>query len=114
MAWRDMAVLTYRKAQVTQVVDHLTKLGIPAQAELNRDGNDCVTVLTMHSSKGLEFPLVIIPGIGELPYASHDANEQARVLYVGMTRAMNQLVMTANRESVFAQKVKAACEKLAA
>ncbi|SFZ79553.1 nuclease-related domain-containing protein [Chitinimonas taiwanensis] len=46
--------------------------------------------------------------------ASHDPNEQARVLYVGMTRAMNRLWLTTSKDSDFAQKAQLACTRLAA
>ncbi|KAF0813676.1 ATP-dependent DNA helicase Rep [Andreprevotia sp. IGB-42] len=114
-ALRDMAVLTYRNAQVDNVVKLLNQCGVPARAGLPGKDDDPaeerVNVLTLHASKGLEFSVVAIPGLGEMPYSNHDASEQARVLYVGMTRAMNHLVMTAHRESDFAGKAKNACEK---
>lgn len=116
-SWRDMAVLTYRNDQAKAVVSLLTQAGIPAQAGLIQPGSaevDGVSVLTLHASKGLEFPIVAIPGLGDLPYASHDANEQARVLYVGMTRAMNRLWLTSSKESDFSDKAERSCEKLAA
>ncbi|NMV40732.1 3'-5' exonuclease [Ralstonia insidiosa] len=112
--WRDMAVLTYLKAQRIDVVSHLQAAKIPVSNGLSKYDNDSVNVLTLHGSKGLEFPFVAIPGLGQLPLAKHDANEQARVLYVGMTRAMNELVMTADRDSEFASRVGEACGKLVA
>jgi hypothetical protein len=113
---RDMAVLAYRNAQIEQIVTLLTQNGIPAHAGLaaNDDTNpERVNVLTLHASKVLEFSTVAIPGLGEMPYSSHDANEQARVLYVGMTRAMSELVMTAHKDSAFAVKLRGACEHVA-
>ncbi|MCO5399199.1 DEAD/DEAH box helicase [Ralstonia soli] len=112
--WRDMAVLTYLKAQRIDVVSHLQAAKIPVSNGLSKHDKDSVNVLTLHGSKGLEFPFVAIPGLGQLPLASHDANEQARVLYVGMTRAMNELVMTADRDSEFAARVGEACGRLVA
>jgi len=109
----DMAVLTYRNAKIDGMITLLKQAGTPAHAGLapaNDSKNEQVNVLTLHASKGLEFSVVAIPGLGELPYASHDANEQARVLYVGMTRAMQKLVMTAHQESEFSVKVRQACE----
>jgi len=62
-----------------------------------------VTLMTLHSSKGLEFPLVFIAGLeeGMLPHvlALEDeplggAEEERRLLYVGMTRAMDELTLT--------------------
>lgn len=112
--WRDMAVLTYLKAQRIDVVSHLQRAEIPVSNGLSKHDKDSVNVLTLHGSKGLEFPFVAIPGLGQLPLAKHDANEQARVLYVGMTRAMNELVMTADRDSEFASRVGEACGRLVA
>ncbi|WP_413705895.1 DEAD/DEAH box helicase [Ralstonia sp. Ralssp110] len=112
--WRDMAVLTYLKTQRADVVSHLQAANIPVSNGLSKHDKDSVNVLTLHGSKGLEFPFVAIPGLGQLPLAKHDANEQARVLYVGMTRAMNELVMTADRDSEFGVRVGEACRRLVA
>lgn len=111
-ALQDMAVLVYRKQQVSMVTDWLQQSGIPAQvlsSKAAEQGKEAVNVLTMHASKGLEFSTVALSGLGDLPYASHDANEQARVLYVGMTRAMQQLILTASQDSDFTRKLQQAC-----
>lgn len=113
-ALRDMAVLVYRKAQADDVVALLDQAGVRARIGFAapRDYNTSqVSILTLHASKGLEFAVVAIPGLGEMPYASHDANEQARVLYVGMTRATHRLVLTAHQNSAFAVKAAEACAK---
>jgi superfamily I DNA/RNA helicase len=46
-----------------------------------------VKLLTMHSSKGLEFPVVFIAGVGFMPMQSQAIADEARLLYVAMTRA---------------------------
>lgn len=48
-------------------------------------------LLSMHSCKGLEFPLVVIPGAGKGDEGRK--NEAARLLYVAMTRATRELVV---------------------
>jgi DNA helicase-2/ATP-dependent DNA helicase PcrA len=62
-----------------------------------------VTLMTLHSSKGLEFPLVFLAGLEEglLPHAlaleddpEAGAEEERRLLYVGMTRAMDELTLS--------------------
>lgn len=89
------------------------KAGIPASwlsrnsHSRRKTGEDAVSVVTFHSSKGLEFPVVAIPGIGYLPRENDDVNEEVRLMYVGMTRAMDHLVMTCHRESGFMRKLKA-------
>jgi len=68
---------------------------------------DKVTLMTLHSSKGLEFPVVIVSGLEEglLPHIltmerSGDTEEERRLCFVGMTRAMKRLVLTyANRRA---------------
>ncbi|SFP79880.1 TIGR00375 family protein [Oscillibacter sp. PC13] len=60
-----------------------------------------VRLMTLHASKGLEFPAVFVSGItaGILPLesAAHpvDFEEERRLLYVGMTRAREELILTA-------------------
>jgi DNA helicase II / ATP-dependent DNA helicase PcrA len=62
-----------------------------------------VHLLTLHAAKGLEFPLVFIAGCEDgtlplvLPGREADLDEERRLLYVGMTRARQRLVLTAAR-----------------
>ncbi|OGT46332.1 MAG: DNA helicase II [Gammaproteobacteria bacterium RIFCSPHIGHO2_12_FULL_41_15] len=62
---------------------------------------DCVNLMTLHSAKGLEFPLVFITGLEEelFPHKMSlndpaGLEEERRLLYVGITRAMEKLVLT--------------------
>jgi ATP-dependent DNA helicase UvrD/PcrA len=62
---------------------------------------DCVQMMTLHSAKGLEFPLVLICGMedGLFPHQRSQSDlegleEERRLCYVGMTRAMRQLYLT--------------------
>ena len=63
-----------------------------------------VRLMTLHGSKGLEFPAVILAGVkqGVLPLESQghptDWEEERRLLYVGMTRAKEELVLTTTRQ----------------
>ena len=50
-------------------------------------------VMTMKVSKGLEFPVVALPGVGHMRAAGEDEKEAARQLYVAATRATQRLVM---------------------
>ena len=56
-------------------------------------GADAIQVMTMKVSKGLEFPVVALPGVGHMPAPGKDEKEAARVFYVAATRATQRLVM---------------------
>ncbi len=65
------------------------------------EGDDCVQMMTLHTAKGLEFPLVFLAGMedGLFPHqrSLNDAEgleEERRLCYVGITRAMKQLYIT--------------------
>jgi DNA helicase-2/ATP-dependent DNA helicase PcrA len=62
--------------------------------------NDAVTLMTLHAAKGLEFPVVFMPGMEEsiFPhsralYEQSEMEEERRLCYVGMTRARQELYM---------------------
>lgn len=69
----------------------------------------------MYSSKGLEFPVVLIPGIGFMPdqYSHGTPEEEARLLYVAMTRAIEQLILTSDRSSEFTSRLETVLGKVA-
>ena len=63
---------------------------------------EAVKLMTMHSSKGLEFPVVAVSGVGAMPVGENATPaEEARLLYVALTRATDKLLVTAHRPSPF-------------
>ena len=46
-----------------------------------------IQIMIMKVSKGLEFPVVVVPGVGHMPAKGEDEQEAARVFYVAATRA---------------------------
>lgn len=72
-----------------------------------------VKVMTMHSSKGLEFPLVVLAGLGTIDANNiEDVREEARLLYVAMTRSTHELVMTCDRETEITRRLATAAGSL--
>jgi len=75
-------------------------MGFSDEDEEDEEGNAAVKLLTMHASKGLEWPIVIVIGCSEglSPFflAVRDGNieEERRLMYVAMTRAREQLFLT--------------------
>ncbi len=73
------------------------------------DVKDRVTCMTLHAAKGLEFPVVYLTGVedGLLPHrnsfeSQETLEEERRLLYVGMTRAKRELVMTHTQQRTLA------------
>ena len=67
--------------------------------------DNCVTMMTMHSAKGLEFPCVYVVGVEEgifpgerVRYNDEEVEEERRLCYVAMTRAKERLTMTCTRQ----------------
>jgi len=68
------------------------------------EGGGGLALMTLHSAKGLEFPLVVVAGLeeGVLPHFNsqgklEDLEEERRLLYVGMTRAKERLMLSCCR-----------------
>ncbi len=68
---------------------------------------DTVKILTMHSSKGLEFNSVAIPDLGCMPCAKATPAEEAKLLYVAMTRSTESMLVTYHSESQFTKQCEA-------
>jgi len=109
--WNQMAIL-YKAGFIAAEITHaLDLMNIPYDWLSDRASKrfdslrDTVKIMTLHSSKGLEFPVVAIAGLGFMPYKQEQAADDARLLYVAMTRATEHLLMTASKESVFVQRL---------
>jgi hypothetical protein len=113
MPWNQMAVLYPANFIADEVIGALSFKHVPFKclrsgAKRFDPGHESVKAMTIHSSKGLEFPVVAIVGIGFMPYHADDADNEARLLYVGMTRATQRLMLTASQESAFALRLSGA------
>ena len=63
-------------------------------------GADAIQVMTMKVSKGLEFSVVALPGVGHMLAPGEDEKEAARVVYVAATQATQRLIMGMSRVGV--------------
>ena len=82
-----------------QLLNHLYEFRTFNEADLYQNGiiTERIHIMTIHKSKGLEFDNVVMYNISAnvFPhYRSKDINEDARVLYVGMSRAKKRLFIT--------------------
>ncbi|NQZ88679.1 MAG: DNA helicase II [Colwellia sp.] len=84
----------------TKLTSFLTHAALEAGESQADDYEPAVQLMTMHSAKGLEFPLVFIAGLEEGMFPSQKSveeigrlEEERRLCYVGMTRAMNKLYL---------------------
>lgn len=121
VSWSDMAVVYRIGFMGEKIAQCLHAAGIPVAALTGRgrrkgleSGRDSVKIVTWHSSKGLEYPIVAIPGLGYLPHEKGDEGEEVRLGYVAMTRAMDRLIMTCHQDSAFVERLKAAGTQYAA
>lgn len=81
--------------------DFLQGISLVSNVDQWEDENDKLTLMTLHSAKGLEFPVVFIVGLEEgiFPHANSvmeedGLEEERRLLYVGMTRAKKRLFLS--------------------
>ena len=96
-AWGDMAILCADWHTMDTCADALHYRKLPFSVR-KRAGDynpsaDAIQIMTMKVSKGLEFPVVALPGVGHMPAAGEDEQEAARVFYVAATRATQRLVI---------------------
>ncbi len=96
-AWGDMAILCADWKTMDLCADALHQHKLPFSVR-KRTGEynpavDAIQIMTMKVSKGLEFPVVALPGVGHMPAECVDEQEAARLFYVAATRATQRLVI---------------------
>ncbi|MDI9334338.1 MAG: 3'-5' exonuclease [Cytophagales bacterium] len=106
-AWSDMAIICRYKNGCDEAKDKMQYKHIPCELLDEKSGLDRVRILTMHTSKGLEFPVVSLPNMELMPSPSFDESEEARLFYVAATRATHQLIITSSGDSKFMQHLAA-------
>ena len=88
-----------------ELSDFLEDVALVSDIDSYNEDEDCVVLMTLHSAKGLEFPIVFIPGMEEgiFPgnqsiYSEDDLEEERRLAYVGITRAREKLYLINARQ----------------
>ena len=109
-AWADMAILCRHHSEMDMCAEFLRKRKLPHQLRRNSSSvfdpaHDSIKVMTLHVSKGLEFPVVALVGAGRMPAEGEDEREEARLFYVGATRATQRLVIGASGSGRFAARL---------
>ncbi|WP_419572202.1 DNA helicase II [Rheinheimera sp.] len=114
--------------EMTPLAAFLSQAALEAGEYQAEEHSDAVQLMTLHSAKGLEFPLVFVCGLEEGMFPSQQSSdesgrleEERRLCYVGMTRAMQKLYLTHaesrrlygqeqyNRPSRFLREIPADC-----
>ena len=83
----------------------LNEIALYTDLDSLEQSDDCVTMMTIHAAKGLEFPLVYVVGLEEgifpgssAQFEEEELEEERRLCYVAMTRAKERLTLTNARQ----------------
>lgn len=110
-AWGDMAIICRHYSEMDECAELMRQRGLPHKVRKGSGsfdpGADTIKVLTMHASKGLEFPVVALVGAGHMPAKGEDEREEAKLFYVGATRATQRLIIGMGGEGQFGQRLAA-------
>lgn len=101
------AVLYEQGTEHPDLSEFLEEVSLVADVDSLEDGDNRVLLMTLHSAKGLEFPYVALVGMEDGIFPSYmsiaaenpteEIEEERRLCYVGITRAMKELTITAAR-----------------
>ena len=91
----------YEEREGPDILGFLANISLVSDLDALREGESAVTLMTLHMAKGLEFPVVFLAGLeeGVFPHSRSlidpaDIEEERRLAYVGMTRAIDELFLT--------------------
>ena len=113
----EVAVLFRTRERMAVCAAMLRRQGVAVQSLGESKSLDwrhaSVKLVTLHSAKGLEFALVVLAGLDAMPRADETLDEALRLVYVGMTRATEELVLSAAGPSAMVQRVQNSLEAVA-
>ncbi|KAB3534051.1 DNA helicase PcrA [Alkaliphilus pronyensis] len=89
-----------KNSEIKTLEEFLARTSLESSIDQMEGEANVVSLMTLHSAKGLEFPIVFIPGMEEGIFPSHmslkenNEEEERRLCYVGITRAMEKLYVS--------------------
>lgn len=96
----SMFVKYQEESDDPQLSEFLEDVALISDIDSYNEDEDSVVLMTLHSAKGLEFPIVFIPGMEEgifpgsqAMYSEEELEEERRLAYVGITRAKEKLYL---------------------
>jgi len=105
LEFRSAILESEREDPALTLADFLEKVALMADIDNHDREADAITVMTMHAAKGLEFPVVFMPGMEDGLFPNQRAiedrqgvEEERRLCYVGMTRAEERLYLIRAKE----------------
>ena len=113
---QDIIVLCRIKRRMGLIAAHLRQRGWLVQSMSDPEfttfnwSRSAIRLLTLHSAKGLEFPLVFVACLDIMPWRSESIEDEVRLLYVAMTRSTQELVLSAAGSSTMVERVKNSLE----
>ena len=100
MELKGLALQLHETEEITSMTDYLDRIALVSDVDSLDSNENSITLITLHQSKGLEFPVVFIAGMEEglLPHIRSmedpvQLEEERRLCYVGITRAEKLLYL---------------------
>ena len=111
----NLGELASAASQYDTLMDFVERMALVADSDQLDGGAGAISMMTLHVAKGLEFPAVVITGLEETIFPhrralsdDNELEEERRLCYVGITRAMRHLVLThAWRRTMWGHRVDA-------
>ena len=97
----NLGELASAASQYDTLMDFVERMALVADSDQLDGGAGAISMMTLHVAKGLEFPAVVITGLEETVFPhrralsdDNELEEERRLCYVGITRAMRHLILT--------------------